>query len=274
MNGTKRCPLLDELGLRHLIVLQSLESCKTTKSIESTAQVRQPCEHFVVHSGENCHIQAIWHSMPRLRFFVRESPAAWSFFSQRIVLKYARSTIQAEIAISQNWYISCSKQQSFRNFMAKFDDTAEKRILRMSLVNKVQVRPLASIKGGMIDFYTPQISHETILVQVPPQIVDDLFVHRFQTDQLLVVKGSFVIVILQNRRYQYIALSEDYSTVITIPPGILHGAINLSTKACLLVNAVLHHGAADERDYRPMKPPFPYDLAAAQAALAQLEAPA
>ncbi len=52
----------------------------------------------------------------------------------------------------------------------------------------------------MSQFYTPQSSHETILVQIPPNSVDDLFVHHFQTDQLLVVKGNFVLVVLQNRR--------------------------------------------------------------------------
>jgi len=39
----------------------------------------------------------------------------------------------------------------------------------------------------MIDFYTPQSSHETMLVQIPPEI-DDLFVHKSQTDQILLVK--------------------------------------------------------------------------------------
>lgn len=141
----------------------------------------------------------------------------------------------------------------------------------MRLAREVEIHPLTSIKGGMAEFYTPQASHETILVQIPSETVDDLFVHRRQTDQLLVARGSFVLVVLQNRQYQYIPLSEHYPVVATIPRGVLHGAINFSCKPCLVVNAVLRHGPTHERDYQPVKPPFPYDLAAAEAALAQLE---
>ncbi|MEC4988551.1 MAG: dTDP-4-dehydrorhamnose 3,5-epimerase, partial [Oscillatoria sp. PMC 1068.18] len=79
----------------------------------------------------------------------------------------------------------------------------------------------------MTQFYTPQSSHETMLVQIPSQTIDDLFVHRYQTDQLLVVRGSFILVILQNRQYRYIYLSENQPQVVKIPPGVPHSAINL-----------------------------------------------
>jgi uncharacterized RmlC-like cupin family protein len=135
----------------------------------------------------------------------------------------------------------------------------------MALVQQIEVYSLSAVTGGMIQFYTPQSSHETILVQIPGGTVEDLFVHQFQTDQLLVVRGSFVLVVLQNRRYQYIALSEDQPQVVRIPKGIPHGAINLSRQECVVVNALLRHGPADPKDYRPLKPPFPYDLAAVEA---------
>ena len=143
----------------------------------------------------------------------------------------------------------------------------------MSLIKRIEIRQLASIKGGMTEFYTPQSSNETMLVQIPAQTIDDLFVHRFQTDQLLVVKGSFVLVVLSDRRYQYIPLSEHRPMVVTIPRFVPHSAINLSSEPCLLVNAVLRHGPACERDYRPMKPPFPYDLEAAKAAIKEFNSP-
>ncbi len=144
----------------------------------------------------------------------------------------------------------------------------------MSLVSKVEVKPLTSIKNSMAEFYTPQHSDETMLVQVVAGAVDDLFVHHFQTDQLSVVRGSFVLVVLQNRQYKYIALSDRYPAVVTIPPGVPHAAINFSSENCLVVNAVLRHGPAYERDYRPLRRPFPYDLGAAQAALDELVYPA
>jgi dTDP-4-dehydrorhamnose 3,5-epimerase-like enzyme len=143
----------------------------------------------------------------------------------------------------------------------------------MGLIHQVEIHQLTSVKGGMAEFYTPQTSHETILVHVAPDTIDELYVHRFQTDQLLVVRGSFVLVVLQNHRYQYIPLSEHHPAVVKIPPGVPHGAINLSQESCWLVNAVLRHGPTHERDYRPMKPPIPYDVSAVQAALAQLELP-
>jgi mannose-6-phosphate isomerase-like protein (cupin superfamily) len=144
----------------------------------------------------------------------------------------------------------------------------------MSLINRVEIRLLDSIKGGMVEFYTPQSSHETVLAQVPAHMIDDLFVHHFQTDQLLVVKGSMVLVVLQNRQYQYIPLSDRHPTVVTIPPGVPHGAINRKSEPCLLVNAVLRHGAPHPSDYRPLtRKPFPYDLEKAEALLMELEAP-
>jgi dTDP-4-dehydrorhamnose 3,5-epimerase-like enzyme len=143
----------------------------------------------------------------------------------------------------------------------------------MSLKNRIQVRPLESIRGGMAEFYTPQTSHETMLVNIPAGTIDELFVHHFQTDQILVVRGSFVLVALQERQYQYVALSESVPAVVTIPPGIPHGAINLSTEPCMIVNAVLRHGPAHAKDYRPMKPPLNYDLKAVQAALGRLLTP-
>ncbi len=130
----------------------------------------------------------------------------------------------------------------------------------MGLIKGISTRKLESIQGGMAQFYTPQASNETMLVQIPAGNIDELFVHRFQTDQLLVVRGSFVLVALQNRHYQYTLLNEDNPQVLTIPPGVPHGAINLSSENCLLVNAVLRHGKSHPLDYRPMKPPFPYDL--------------
>lgn len=130
----------------------------------------------------------------------------------------------------------------------------------MTLIRQFHIRKLESIQGGMFHFYTPQSSHETMLVEIPPQSIDDLFVHHFQTDQLLVVKGSFLLVVLQNRQYHYIHLTEQNHQVVIIPPGIPHSAINLSDETCLLVNAVLRHGNTHPKDYQPVRKPFNYDL--------------
>jgi uncharacterized RmlC-like cupin family protein len=107
-------------------------------------------------------------------------------------------------------------------------------------------------------------------VQIAAGAIDDLFVHHFQTDQILVVRGSFVLVVLSDRQYKYIPLSESVPAVVTIPPNVPHAAINLSDIPCVMVNAVLRHGAAYPKDYQPRRHPFPYDLEAASQALKSL----
>ncbi|MEM6613045.1 MAG: dTDP-4-dehydrorhamnose 3,5-epimerase [Cyanobacteria bacterium P01_C01_bin.72] len=141
----------------------------------------------------------------------------------------------------------------------------------MGLIKGVSIKEIESIQGGMSEFYTPQSSDETMVVKVPANSIDDLFVHKQQTDQLLVVKGSFVLVVLYNRVYQYIPLTEEKPQVVTIPRGILHGSINFSDRDCLLVNAVLRHGKPSPKDYQPMRKPFPYDLVQAKKSLEQVK---
>lgn len=141
----------------------------------------------------------------------------------------------------------------------------------MGLIKGVTLQAIESIQGGMAEFYTPQSSDETMIVKVPANTVDDLFVHKHQTDQLLVVRGSFVLVVLYNKEYQYIPLSEKIPQVATIPKGVLHGAINFGKQDCLLVNAVLRHGEPQAKDYQPIKRPFPYDLEKAKSSLDNLK---
>jgi dTDP-4-dehydrorhamnose 3,5-epimerase-like enzyme len=134
----------------------------------------------------------------------------------------------------------------------------------MSLSKGVEIHALTSVKAGMLKLYTPQSSHETMLVQIPPNMIDDMFVHKYQTDQLMVVRGSFVLVILHNGKYQYIAMSESEPNVVTIPPLVPHAAIQLNDEPCMVINAVIRHGQAHLSDYRPLKAPFDYDLAVAK----------
>lgn len=137
----------------------------------------------------------------------------------------------------------------------------------MGLKRHVEIKPIESTATGMTQFYTPQSSDETMLVKVEAGVADDLFVHHFQTDQLLVVSGQLVLVILQNKQYRYIPMNARWPQVVTIPPGIPHGAVNLSAESCLVVNAVLRHGQPHEKDYRPLKSPFPYDISQIKTAM-------
>jgi hypothetical protein len=133
-------------------------------------------------------------------------------------------------------------------------------IISMSLSQGIEIHHLTSIKAGMLDFHDPKVSHETMLVGVPPHTIDDFFVHKYQTDQLMAVRGNFIIIILHNGKYQYVSLSEAKPEVITIPRMVPHAAINLGFEPCMLINGVIRHGKPHPLDYRPIKAPFPYDL--------------
>ncbi|ABB56147.1 cupin domain-containing protein [Synechococcus elongatus] len=143
----------------------------------------------------------------------------------------------------------------------------------MALVRQVEVLPVESFRSGTAQFFAPQTCDQTMVVELGAEQVEDLFVHHFQTDQLMVLQGQFVLVVLENRRYRYLPLSDRKREVVRIPPGIPHGAVNLSGEPCLLVNAVIRHGEPCDRDYRPLQPPLPYDWAAIQQALQSLRSP-
>lgn len=130
----------------------------------------------------------------------------------------------------------------------------------MSLSKGIEIHDLTSTRAGMIQFYAPQASDETILIKIPPNTIDALFVHKYQTDQLMVVSGSFVLVVLHNGKYEYILLSDAEPKVVTIPPLVPHSVVQLDRESCTVINAVIRHGQAHPSDYRPLKAPFPYDL--------------
>ncbi len=141
----------------------------------------------------------------------------------------------------------------------------------MSLKHQIEIHPISCLNPAQgIDicpvdantapeFHIPG-SHATNLVYIAPGTVEDLFVHHFQTDQLLVVKGRVVLAILQAREYRYILLSDRDLQVVKIPPGIPHGAINLTAEPCIAINSVIRHGQPHARDYRPLPIRHPYDL--------------
>lgn len=150
----------------------------------------------------------------------------------------------------------------------------------MSLAKQISVNTLdciAPVSGiaicpldtaGVMEFQMPS-SHETNLVQIAPGTIDDLFVHHFQTDQLIVVRGSLVLAVLENGSYRYIWMSECDLKVVRIPPGVPHGAINLSDETCIVINSVIRHGAPYARDYQPLTQRIPYDLETARSLVAE-----
>ena len=148
----------------------------------------------------------------------------------------------------------------------------------MSLTKQVEVASLHCIQptsgleicpvdqAGVMEYQIPS-SHETNLVHIAPGTIEELFVHHFQTDQLLVVKGKVVLIVLVNGQYEYHLLSDRTPQVIKIPPGLPHSAVNLSHEPCIAINSVIRHGAPYARDYRPLKRRLPYDMERIQSLL-------
>jgi hypothetical protein len=122
---------------------------------------------------------------------------------------------------------------------------------RTALSRTVELVPVQRTLHGDALFSAPRTSDETLIAEIARGDAFELFCHRFQTDQLLVLRGAIDLVVLQNRQLRRIPLREDEATWVCIPPGVPHGAINRGRIPALLVNAVLRHGPTDPRDYEP-----------------------
>lgn len=125
----------------------------------------------------------------------------------------------------------------------------------MALARSVEILPLQRSLAGHTFFSAPRSSDETLIAEIAPGRPCELFCHRHQTDQLMVLRGAIDLLVLQNRRLRRISLREDEASWVRIPPGIPHGAINRGRTAAVVVNAVLRHGPSDPRDYRPRQVP-------------------
>ena len=105
--------------------------------------------------------------------------------------------------------------------------------------------------SGIAFFHESLPSDETLVAEVVPSTRAELFCHRHQTDQLMVLRGGLELIVLQNRQLRRIHLREDEATWVRIPPGVPHGAINRGSRPAIVVNAVLRHGPGLPSDYRP-----------------------
>lgn len=131
----------------------------------------------------------------------------------------------------------------------------------MALRRSVEIVPSTGIHAGVAFFREPLNSDETLIAEVAAANRAELFCHRHQTDQLMVLRGGLDLIVLQNRQLLRIPLREDEATWVRIPPGVPHGVINRGPTAAVVVNAVLRHGPSDARDYRPR--PLPAALTTA-----------
>jgi len=128
----------------------------------------------------------------------------------------------------------------------------------MALTRRVELVPLERTASGNALFSLAQPSDETLIADLAPHQPASIFCHRRQTDQLILLRGSLELVVLEDGRLLRIPLREDEPMLVRIPPGVPHGAINTSRHYATVVNAVLRHGPPDPRDYQPR--PLPAKL--------------
>ncbi|MDM7938137.1 MAG: cupin domain-containing protein [Cyanobium sp. CZS 48M] len=125
----------------------------------------------------------------------------------------------------------------------------------MALTRRVELLPLERTASGNALFSHAQPSDETLIADLAPHQPASIFCHRRQTDQLILLRGSLELVVLEDGRLVCIPLREDEPMLVRIPPGVPHGAINTSRHYATVVNAVLRHGPPDPRDYMPRPMP-------------------
>ncbi len=142
----------------------------------------------------------------------------------------------------------------------------------MALTRRVELVPLERTSSGNALFSHAQPSDETLIADLAPHQPVSIFCHRRQTDQLILLRGSLELVVLEDGRLVRIPLREDEPLLVRIPPGVPHGAINSSRHYATVVNAVLRHGPPDPRDYRPR--PLPQSLLTQWQQLMGVPAPA
>jgi hypothetical protein len=129
------------------------------------------------------------------------------------------------------------------------------------IINKVECIKLEKFKDEGLYSYSPLSSNQTILYELPPNSADDgLYCHRFQTDQLLVMRGCMVLVFIENRHKNYIFLNQNVPLLVTIPPKIPHAIMNPISEPCLYLNAIILHNTPHPKDYQPIQKPFPFDM--------------
>jgi hypothetical protein len=88
----------------------------------------------------------------------------------------------------------------------------------MPLCRRVAVLPRQASMAGSTLFSDPLPSHETLIAEVSSSSTGELFCHRRQTDQLMVLRGCIDLIVLQAGQLRRITLREDEATWVRIPP--------------------------------------------------------
>ena len=112
----------------------------------------------------------------------------------------------------------------------------------MSQIGQVTIHSLSLKNSDRFQLCELSQSDNTMLLEIGAGVVEDLCIHHYQTNRILAVTGRLVMVVLQNKQYDYISLGVNSPDILTIPSGIPYGFINLDSTPCWAINDAVCHG--------------------------------
>jgi uncharacterized RmlC-like cupin family protein len=116
----------------------------------------------------------------------------------------------------------------------------------------VTISPINYVSTNGCKFYSSFKSTETFLVQIANNNPFEMFCHENQTDQLIPVDGTAYLFYLDQFEVKYVTMSVESPVMVTIPPRVVHGSINVSGKPASVVNALIRHHDPAPNDYVPI----------------------
>lgn len=112
---------------------------------------------------------------------------------------------------------------------------------------------------------------QVYVTAVYPGVVKGWHYHKLQTDHFICVKGMAKVVLYDNRdgsptrgEVNEFFIGEQNPTLLTIPPGVLHGFKGISTEMALIVNVpdrLYNYEQPDEYRFPAQSPEIPYNWA-------------
>lgn len=102
-----------------------------------------------------------------------------------------------------------------------------------------------------------------------PGVVKGWHYHKVQTDHFVCLSGMMKLVLYDNRddsptkgELQEFFIGDHNHTLVTIPPGVLHGFKAISEREAIVINVpteVYNYDKPDEYRMDPNDPSIPYD---------------
>jgi dTDP-4-dehydrorhamnose 3,5-epimerase len=149
----------------------------------------------------------------------------------------------------------------------------------MAMIDGVKTRKLRLIpdeRGYLMEMFRSDWEEfekfgQTYITAVYPGAVKGWHYHKLQTDHFICVRGMAKVVLYDKRadsptkgEINEFFLGDLNPSMLTIPPGVLHGFKGIGTEMTLIVNVpdqLYNYENPDEHRYPAHSPEIPYDWA-------------